>query len=85
VNLDASVAGGGDIRASERTDTLTHMDSVPLTPNDLARELGVSPRTIRAYLRSKYGVLAGRSETRWRLGGEQVADVRREFRRRAGR
>lgn len=61
------------------------MDSEPVTPNDLARELGVTPRTIRAYLRSKYGRLAGRNETRWQLDGGQATDVRREFQRRAGR
>lgn len=61
------------------------MDSEPLTPNDLARELDVTPRAIRAYLRSKYGRLAARNETRWQLDGEQVADVRREFQRSAGR
>ncbi|GAA1061831.1 hypothetical protein GCM10009573_32590 [Agromyces bracchium] len=55
-----------------------------MTPNDLARELGASPRAIRGYLRSKYGRLAGRDETRWQLDGAQAADVRREFQRRGG-
>ena len=85
VNLPITVAGAGDIRPSERADTLTDMDPNPVTPNDLARELGVSPRAIRVYLRSKYGRLAGRNETRWQLDGEQAADVRREFQSRAGR
>ena len=66
-------------------DTLTGMDLEPVTPNDLARELGVTPRAIRAYLRSKYGRLAGRNETRWQLDGEEAADVRREFKRRTER
>ncbi|WP_136709607.1 hypothetical protein [Agromyces sp. H66] len=61
------------------------MTAQPVTPNELARELDVRPVTIRNYLRSKYGVLASRHETRWLLDADQSADVRREFGHRAGR
>ena len=49
------------------------------TPKDLARELGVTPRQIRVYLRSKYGVL-GPFETRWQLDSLRAADVAAHFR-----
>ena len=61
------------------------MDADGVTPSELARELGVQPKTIREYLRSKYGLLASRNETRWLLDGQQAADVRREFSGRADR
>lgn len=64
-------------------DTLRYVYELA-TPNDLARELGETPLAVRTYVRSKYGRLAERQETRWRLDPEQVADVRREFQRRAG-
>lgn len=72
-------------RDVERPDTLTHMDSDPVTPNDLARELCATPQSIRGYVRSKYGHMEGRDETRWQLKGEQATDVRHKFQRRAGR
>lgn len=75
----------GSTRSVGHADTLSPMESAPLTPNNLARELGVSPRSIRAYLRSTYGRLAVRNETCWQLNREQASDVRREFQRRAGR
>ncbi len=49
-----------------------------ITPNDLARELGVSAKTIRDYLRSKYGTLPS-FETRWHLTESQASDVRAHF------
>lgn len=61
------------------------MTAQPVTPNELARELDVRPVTIRHYLRSEYGLLASRHETRWQLDAEQAADVRREFSRRSGK
>ena len=53
--------------------------SDPITPNELARELGVSAKTIRAFLRSQYGPLRRPFETRWKLSAEQVAAVRARF------
>jgi len=50
----------------------------PITPNDLARELGVSAKKIRDYLRSKYGNLPS-FETRWHLTESQASDVRAHF------
>lgn len=79
------LSDAGSTRPMRHADTLSHMESAPLTPDDLARELGVSPRTIRAYVRSTYGRLEVRNETRWQLNREQASDVRREFQRRAGR
>lgn len=51
-----------------------------LTPADLARELGVDPKTIRAWLREEYGVLPP-TETRWRLNREKATYVRTQARR----
>lgn len=59
------------------------MTAEPVTPKELARDVGVNPKTIRAYLRSKYGLLGSRNETRWLLDEAQAADVRREFQRQA--
>ena len=50
-----------------------------LTPADLARELGVSQRAVRAFLRGRYGTLISPA-TRWKLTGEQAADIRAHFR-----
>ncbi|GAA3399387.1 hypothetical protein [Pseudarthrobacter polychromogenes] len=50
----------------------------PITPADLARELGKNPKRIRDYLRDQYGTLPP-DETRWFPTPEQVADVRRHF------
>lgn len=49
------------------------------TPADLARELGVSPRTIRKWLREQGWQSV--PYTRWRLSPEQAAEVRKHFRR----
>ncbi|GAA4688803.1 hypothetical protein [Promicromonospora umidemergens] len=54
-----------------------------VTPADLARKLGLSPKTVRAWLRAEYNTLDSRgSEARWHLTDEQVAHVQR---RAAGR
>lgn len=52
-----------------------------ITPAELARELGVSARSIRVYLRGKYGRLEESNETRWRLDDVDADDVRRTFSR----
>jgi len=56
-------------------------DDPRLTPKDLARELGVTAKAIRAFLRSKYGKLDKSVVTRWRLDDDQVVLVRERFRR----
>ncbi|WP_146188143.1 hypothetical protein [Mycetocola zhujimingii] len=50
-----------------------------VTPAELARELGIAAKTIRAYLRSKYGKLPA-FVTRWHLTSAQADDVRNRFR-----
>lgn len=50
-----------------------------VTPNDLSRDLNITPRRVRDYLRAKYGKLPPH-ETRWLLYEERAADVRRHFR-----
>jgi DNA-directed RNA polymerase sigma subunit (sigma70/sigma32) len=49
------------------------------TPADLSRELSVSAKRIRDYLRAAYGTLKPPT-TRWRLTAAQADDVRRHFR-----
>ena len=51
-----------------------------VTPKELALELGVTDRSIRVYLRSKYGTLPA-FETRWHLSSERAAGVREHFSR----
>lgn len=50
-----------------------------VTPADIAREFGITQRSVRAYLRARYGTLAP-PETRWRLDTTCAADVRAHFR-----
>ncbi|GAA5144050.1 hypothetical protein GCM10023340_10940 [Nocardioides marinquilinus] len=51
------------------------MDEV--TPKELGAELGISPRTIRAWLRAQGWQSV--PYTRWRLTTDQAAAVRRHF------
>ena len=52
----------------------------PITPRELARDLDVSGKRIRDYLRSRYGKLAERQLTRWELTDAEASDVRTHFR-----
>jgi hypothetical protein len=54
---------------------------VETTPKDLAKPLGVTGRTVRAYLRSKYRPNGEDKHARWKLDEEMVADVLRHFAR----
>jgi predicted transcriptional regulator len=55
-----------------------------ITPEELARELGLNGRTIRAYLREKHS--AGHApKSRWRLTDAQAQDVRSHFRHSSSR
>lgn len=69
----------------EALPTLMLMSTEPVTPRELARQLGVDQRAIRSYLREKYGRLAPRHETRWLLDSVQAASVRVEFMRRSAK
>lgn len=51
-----------------------------ITPQELSKELGVSAKAVREYLRSEYGLLAKCQLTRWELTGEEAARVRAHFR-----
>jgi len=51
----------------------------PITPADLARELGFSQKRIRDFLRAEYGTLVA-PETRWLLDAARAARVRANFR-----
>ena len=48
-----------------------------MTPNDLARELGIDPKRLRAWLRTTWPRLHPRS--RWDLTAEQVTAARQRF------
>ena len=52
------------------------MDTETVTPTELARDLGISPKRVRAILREHFGTLRP-PETRWHISAEQVALVRR--------
>lgn len=52
--------------------------SEQITPADLARELGVTPKTVRDYLRSTYGTLPA-FVSRWHLTAAQATKVREHF------
>lgn len=47
------------------------------TPNELAAELDVSPKTIRAFLREEYP--EHKHGTRWELDDDQATVVRARF------
>jgi len=49
-----------------------------VTPADLEQELGVPQKSIRTYLRSRYGTLQAEAD-RWRLVPSQADDVRVHF------
>lgn len=49
-----------------------------ITPAGLSRELGIPQKTIRDYLRAKYGTLP-EFVSRWRLTEEQADDVKRNL------
>lgn len=49
------------------------------TPKDLAKQLGITGRTVRGYLRSKYRPNGEDKYARWKLDEAMVADVVRHF------
>ena len=55
------------------------MNSNITTPADLARELDISAKAVRTFLRSVYGVLPP-FMSRWLLDAKQAAYVRDHFR-----
>jgi len=50
-----------------------------VTPADLARELEISQRRVRNYLRERHGKLV-RPDTRWQLEAARANDVLSHFR-----
>jgi hypothetical protein len=50
-----------------------------MRPVDLARELGVSPKTVRQWLRDRYGRKAEEKYQRWDLTALQERAVRSRF------
>lgn len=52
-----------------------------MTPRDLAKQLGITGRTLRAYLRSQYRPNGEDRYSRWKLDEEMVADALRHFER----
>lgn len=49
------------------------------TPKDLAKQLGVTGRTLRGYVRSKYRPNGEDKYSRWKLDDAMVTDVARHF------
>lgn len=56
------------------------MEPGTVTPADLARELGVTSKSVRDVLRAHYGTLTPPA-TRWRVTDEQARAVRQHFAR----
>jgi len=52
-----------------------------MTPNDLARELNVSPKTLRAYLRKAHTRDVNAKNTSWAIDAKCARDVRKHFAR----
>jgi hypothetical protein len=50
-----------------------------MRPDELARELGVSGKTIRAWLREKYPRPAGEQHAPWHLTATQERTLREQF------
>lgn len=65
--------------SDRRTESVDRSEAV--TPVELSRELGVSAKRIRDWLRKEYGTLHG-GDTRWYLQADRADLVRAEFRRR---
>jgi hypothetical protein len=63
----------------DASDTTTQGDRSPLTPSVLADELGVSPKTIRAWLRHVYPRDPAAAWTEWSLTEDQVDAARERF------
>jgi hypothetical protein len=52
-----------------------------MKPDELAEELGISGKTVRAFLRERYRRGGARRYERWYLTEEQIAAVRENFAR----
>jgi hypothetical protein len=50
-----------------------------MTPSELARELGISPKTLRAWLRETYSRKPHERYERWRLTEEQIRAARERW------
>ena len=63
---------GGDEEETEEVDA-------PIRPNDLAKELGVDGKRVRAFLRDKFPRTSEAKNTNWELSQEQVDAVVERF------
>jgi predicted site-specific integrase-resolvase len=54
-------------------------DSASQSPNELARELGISPKTLRQWLREEYPRPYGQKGTRWEIKERQCAAARNHW------
>jgi hypothetical protein len=68
--------GGSSFVGADDAHSLSDMADT-ITPSDLAKELGLSPRTIREWLRAQGW--QSRPYTRWQLTVEQATLVRAHF------
>lgn len=59
--------------AKDKTDTKTY------TPTELAKELDVDAKRVRAYLRTTFPRTAEAKNTSWMLSAEVAEDVRKRF------
>jgi DNA-directed RNA polymerase specialized sigma24 family protein len=50
-----------------------------IRPKDLAKELGISPKSLRAYLRRAFPRTSEAKNTSWYLNDDQVAAARKNF------
>ena len=50
------------------------------TPNELAAQLGISPKALRAWLRSAFPRPESEKWTRWKLDDRMIRTVRAQFR-----
>jgi len=63
--------GGESVMASTKTRTFT--------PKELAEELGVSPKVLRAWLRDKHARAAEAKNTSWVITAKVAAEARKAF------
>jgi hypothetical protein len=74
-----------DIITDEELDELTdeseetESDQPPMTPKALAQELGINPKTLRAYLRREHTRSSQEKNTSWKLTDAQVEAARVHF------
>jgi hypothetical protein len=77
--MPESHAKGGDNMATKTKDKAEVKEAAVIRPEDLAKELGVSGKQVRAYLRSEFTRPTEQKRSSWVLTPAQAEAVRVRF------